>query len=86
MFANFLGVIEAIARLEANATVGNIQKMNLHLTRGQVERALKNLMTEEYVTFEMMPYGKTGKKVWACSNRCVTNMCIVANAVCEVAK
>jgi len=82
MFANSLGVIEAIARLGAKATIGNINKMNLHMTRGQVDRALKNLMTEGYVLFETVPYGRTGMKIWKNSDNCWTNMCIVANAIC----
>ena len=44
-FANFLGVIESVARLNEDATIGNVQKMNSHMTRGQVERCMKQLET-----------------------------------------
>lgn len=82
MFANSLGILEAMARLGKKATIGNINKMNLHMTRGQVDRCLKNLMVEGYAEFEEVPYGRTGMKIWKTSDRCWTNMCIVANAIC----
>lgn len=82
MFANSLGVLESIARLGTEATIGNINKMMPHLTRGQVDRCIKNLFTEHYVEFETVPYGRTGKRIWKNTDNCWTNMCIVANAIC----
>lgn len=83
MFASFLGTIEAVARLGENATVGNVQKMNMHLSVGQVGRLLKQLETEGYMHHKLEPYGRTGKKVYYLSNLCVTNVCITANAAHE---
>lgn len=81
LFASFLGVIESVARLNENATIGNVQKMNSHLTRGQVERCLKQLEIEGYMHHKIEHYGRTGKKVWYLSGRCSTNMSIVNRAI-----
>lgn len=83
LFASFLGVIESVARLNEDATIGNVQKMNSHLTRGQVERCLKQLETEGYMHHKIEPYGRTGKKVWYLSGLCSTNMFIVNKAIDE---
>lgn len=83
LFASFLGCIEAVVRLNDNATAGNVQKMNLHLTIGQVKRALTQLEKEGYMHHKIERYGRTGKKVYYLSNLCVTNVCIVANAANE---
>lgn len=80
LFASFLGCIESIARLRSNATAGNIQKMNSHLTVGQVKRCLSQLEKEGYVIHELQPYGRTGRNVYYLSNVCVTNIVIVAGA------
>lgn len=80
LFASFLGCIEAVARLNDNATIGNVQKMNLHLTVGQVKRCLSQLETEGYMHHKMEPYGRTGRKVYYLSNVCVTNIVLVASA------
>jgi len=80
LFASFLGVIESVARLNDDATIGNVQKMNSHLTRGQVERCLKQLETEGYMHHKIERYGRTGKKVFYLSSLCVTNICITAGA------
>jgi len=83
LFASFLGVMEAVARLNDNATIGNVQKANSHLSRGQVERCLKQLETEGYMHHKIEPYGRTGRKIWYLSSLCVTNMFIVAKSVDE---
>jgi hypothetical protein len=81
MFANNLGMIDAIAQLGERATIGEIQKMNPHLTRGQVERLIKGLCTEKYVDFKTVAYGRTGKRIWFITDRCFTNMCTVAKII-----
>ena len=84
LFASYLGAIEAIARLGEKATVGEIQKMNSHLTRGQMQRVLNGLMGEGYVNFTTVKYGRTGKKVYYVTDRCVVNVSIVGRAVYDV--
>lgn len=81
MFSLSLGCIEAIVTLGGNATIGAIQKMNIVATRGQVERCLKNLQAEGYVTYQDEKYGRTGRKVWMLTDRCVTNVFGVANKI-----
>lgn len=83
MFSNMLGVVEAVAKLQSGATIGAIQKMNPHLSRGQVERVLKGLMGEGYVEFQIAPHAATGKKVWNVTNRCMTNLYYVAKSTTE---
>jgi len=83
MFADFLGVLEAIAILGDRATAGEINKMMPHKTRGQVDRILRNAGIEGYVEYINVPYGRTGKKIWRNTDKCYTNMCIVANAICR---
>lgn len=78
LFASFLGAIEAVVALGDNATVGNVQKMNLHLTRGQVQRVLNQLVGEGYLNVDNVPYGATGKKVYSLSQVCMTNVTILA--------
>lgn len=80
LFASFLGCIESVTRLGEGATIGAVQKMNTHLTAGQVKRCLTQLEKEGYMHHKIVPYGKTGKAVYYLSNRCVTNLDIVARA------
>jgi len=81
LFATFLGCIESIARLCDNATAGNIQKMNSHLSIGQVKRALSQLEIEGYVSHVLVPYGRTGKRVYRLTNQCMTNVFITSKAI-----
>jgi len=86
LFATFLGCIESIAHLIDEATAGNIQKMNSHLTIGQVKRALAQLEKEGYVTNVVMPHGRTGKRVYRLTSTCMTNIFITnkkIDAMCE---
>lgn len=83
MFSFYLGVLEAMSRLGENATVGNIQKMNLHLTRGQVQRVLNSLEGEMYIAYRVEKHGRTGKKVYYALNLCVTNVFITSKALDE---
>lgn len=83
MFSEYLGVIESISRLGERATVGNIQKMNLHLSRRQVERVLKSLVGEGYVSSRTEPYGRTGKNVYYLMNILVTNVFIMNKSIEE---
>lgn len=76
LFATFLGCIESIATLVDDATSGNIQKMNPHLTHRQIKTALKNLEGEGYVTRVLVPHGRTGKYVFRLTNTCMTNIYI----------
>lgn len=84
LFASFLGCIESVARLGDNATAGNVQKMNSHLTIGQVKRLLRQLGEEGYVESEYVAYGRTGKYVYRLSQRCDVNMNIVTGAINQV--
>jgi len=81
LFASFLGCLESIARLNDTATAGNIQKMNPHLTIGQVKRCLSQLETEGYAHHKIERHGRTGKKVYYLSNRCSTNVLILNSAI-----
>lgn len=81
MFADMLGILEAVSRLRENATKGMVQKMNIHLTVGQVGRLLTNLEKEGYLQSEMVAWGGTGKRIYAPTDRCHTNMLIVSSAI-----
>jgi len=77
LFASFLGMLEAIVKLNDAATAGNIQKMNMHLTIGQVKRLLCQLESEGYVHHKLEAYGRTGKRVYYLSGVCATNVNIL---------
>lgn len=81
MFSEFLGIIQAIARLNENATKGSIQRMNSHMTVGQVERRIKSLIADGYLHSKIEPHGRTGKIVYYLSSRCETDMFIVNNSI-----
>lgn len=83
MFSEFLGIIEAVARLNDNATKGAIQRMNSHMTVGQVERRIKSLVGDGYLHSKVEPHGRTGKIVYYLSNVCSTNMHITNKAIDE---
>ena len=74
LFASYLGCLQAIARLKYEATVGQVQKMNPHLTVGQVKRILVSLDAEGYVWCEKVAYGGTGKNVYHLSGKCLSNV------------
>ena len=82
MFANFLGVLEAVLMCGGKATAGEVQRYNPHMTIGQVKRAMNSLVAEGYLDAEKVKYGRTGKWVFVLSNRAKTNLCIVARRIC----
>lgn len=89
LFATFLGCIHAIVELGRFATVGGIQKMNPHLSVGQVKRALKQLEREGYAIGETEPYGRTGRTVYRISNLCDTNLALINTCIdkhCAIAE
>lgn len=83
MFSEYLGILEAIARLNDGATKGAIQKMNSHMTVGQVQRRLTALLEDGYVHFKLESHGRTGKIVYYLSGRCSTKMHCVNEAINE---
>lgn len=83
LFSSFIGCIESIARLGDNATVGQVQKMNSHLTVGQVKRCIDQLSREGYVVGELVKHGRTGKRVFHLSDLCVTNVFYLGKAIDE---
>jgi len=81
LFANFLGVIQAIVDLNDNATAGQIQRMNPHMTKRQVETYLKNLEREGYLHNKIEPHGSTGKRVYYLSGKAVYDIQIVTKHI-----
>lgn len=55
-FKDYAGVVEALADKPAGATVGQVQRMNVHLTRSQVQRVLENLVGEGTCIAESVQY------------------------------
>lgn len=56
MFTDLIAILDVLARAETGATVGQIQKTVTWMTRGQVERMLKSLITDNYISVEKVPY------------------------------
>lgn len=56
MFTDLIVIVDILARSETGATVGQIQKQVTWLQRGQIERLLKSLITDNYVIVEKLPY------------------------------
>lgn len=56
MFTRYIAVLEVLAKSPAGATVGQVQKWNVHLSRGQIERAMRDLIAEGHVRTERVPY------------------------------
>lgn len=83
MFANCLGVLEAAAKLCEGATAGAIQKMNPHMTNGQVRRVLEMLEGEGYIARSFVPYGRTGKYIWWPTERGIINIMSLVRAYNE---
>lgn len=55
-FFRYITVLEALTMLETGATRGQIQKLCLSETRGQIERTLRDLIGEGFVREEKLPY------------------------------
>ena len=81
MFANYLGCIEAVASFDGQASAGQVQRMNAHMTLWQVKRALDNLVGEGYLDKEKRARGNTGVWIYMPTNRCDQNIRIVSQKV-----
>lgn len=55
-FTRYTGVLEVLAESPKGATVGQIQKLNNFMTRGQIERTLRDLIGEGFVRTEKVQY------------------------------
>ena len=58
-------------------TVGEVAKTQGAMTRGQVQRVLDNLMGAGFIYFDMMPHGRTGKKVY----RVAENLAMLCSSI-----
>lgn len=57
-FFRCIAVLEALVMSETGSTRGQIQKLCLSMSRGQIERTLKDLIGEGFVREEKIPYRK----------------------------
>lgn len=55
-FFRYITVLEALTMSETGSTRGQIQKLCLSETRGQIERTLRDLIGEGFVREEKIPY------------------------------
>lgn len=62
MFTRYIQVLEGIAMHPCGATCGAIQKTCLTLTRGQVQRTCRELISEGFLKVEKVPYKGTIEK------------------------
>lgn len=71
-FLQYLSVMQALAKSEGGATVGQVLRVNPHLTRGQGERILKSLVSEGLVIVEFVAYrSNINKRVYHLDARAV---------------
>lgn len=57
-------VMSFLSRIQNGATVGEIEKAHNWMTRGQVENTLKILSSMSFTYHEVVPHGRTGKRVF----------------------
>jgi len=69
MFGRYLRVLYWLAKNPAGLTAGELSKRASGMSKGQVERLLDDLQNERHVIAEMQPHGRTGKRVFALSER-----------------
>lgn len=88
MFDRYIAVLQSTSRTLRGLTVGEIMKETPYLTRGQVERALKEMCEYGYVWCEIVAYGRTGKRLWRVTETAAITMSSIARnytASCEEA-
>ena len=69
MFGRYLRVLYWLAKHPSGLTAGEVAKRTPGMSKGQVERLLDDLQIERHVIAEMQPHGRTGKRVFALSER-----------------
>lgn len=80
MFTDLIAILDVLARSETGATVGQIQKTVTWLQRGQVERMLKALITDKYVSVEKVPYRTNiNKNVYSITETTVNSCRMIVN-------
>jgi hypothetical protein len=57
-------VMDHLSRIQSGLTVGQINKAMPYLTRGQIIRVLDSVGEAGLTYHEVMPHGRTGKKVY----------------------
>lgn len=55
-FLSYIAVMQALAKMPGGGTVGQIQRYNPHMTRGQGERVLRSLEKDGLVIVEAVAY------------------------------
>jgi len=78
MFDRYIAVLQSTSRTLKGLTIGEIMKETPYMTRGQVERALKEMQEYGYVWHEVLPYGRTGKKIWRVTETAAITMAGIA--------
>lgn len=63
MFTRYIAILEALTMSPAGATIGQVEKLCLQYTRSQIQRTLKELITDKFVCSEKVFYRKNIDKV-----------------------
>lgn len=80
-FLAYISVMQALAKMPSGGTVGQVQRYNPHMTRGQGERVLKSLEKDGLVIVEGVAYrSNITKRVYHLSLKAVEYCeCVVAD-------
>lgn len=76
-------VLHHLSSVQNGATVGQIEKALNWMSRGQVENALKHLTEMTFTYHEIVPHGRTGKRVFYMTEHAAINCAAIARSYTE---
>lgn len=72
-------VLHALSSARDGLTIGQIEKVNTWMSRGQVERILESLCDIGFTYHEVIAHGRTGKRVFHITGTAVSSCSIIAH-------
>lgn len=83
---NMLNIQSSLSRVQNGMTIGEIQKQNNWMTRSQVIAILNLLEAISFAYHQVMPHGRTGKKVYRMTEHAAINLASIAREYSEAYK
>lgn len=78
-FYDTFAVLHALSSAKDGLTIGQIEKVNTWMSRGQVERILESLSDIGFTYHEVIAHGRTGKRVFRITETAASICSVIAH-------
>lgn len=80
---NLMNVCHHLSGIQNGATIGQLEKAIAWMSRGQVVNVLEILEEMSFAYHEIVPHGRTGKKVYRLTEHAAINFAGIARSYTE---